>query len=542
MVAAYVEQMAMPVAIQEALSMTSGHVGVVASVMLVSMMLAMCAKKRRVAKPRTEVAQPLSEVAVHPPSADNTQHGDSTQQVAVQAQGPAPVADNTSVCTNPAGTEKYMQMYGFSSIKTDLLEDKMEKMSERQGFFSEFDLIEAEELKFPRDISLTTAAQEAGPTKNRYANVVAKDWSRVKLHTEQNDEEYINANYVNGYKRKNAYICAQAPVSNGIEDFWAMIWQQNVKVVLMLAQLIEGGKEKCSRYWPESIGETMNFGAYSIKYVRNDEQDDDTYTRRLLMVTDKNGDTRSVWQLHYSAWPDHGLPDFNESVFAMIRDKDVYNSDTGNAKGREGAIPPVLVHCSAGIGRSGVMICVDIALRQLKSDGMIDIFNIVLDMRKQRSGMVQRSTQYKYCYEAVLDYSKKEMGNVAEEQGEMEKAKMDEARAEVHAGKEKAKVEELLGVKENVKVDEVLGEQKVEAVHEDKKRAKVEEVLGEQEKAKEEVHDDKERAKLEEKCGEQEQANVEEVHDDKERAKMGEVIEKGKSEGESTTAEQLIET
>ncbi|KNC78661.1 hypothetical protein SARC_08919 [Sphaeroforma arctica JP610] len=378
--------------------------------MLLTMMLALCAKKKQRLPPPKTV--PLSEVVSQGGTANQPTE---TAPLAIQTVPaarkeeplpPIPVesaGENDPKAPPESKGDTYMQTYSFSSIKRELFEEKILKMKQRQGFFSEFDRIESEEEKFGDQLTASTAATNAGSIKNRYTNIIAKDWSRVKLKDREENEDYINANYIHGYKQKKAYIAAQAPTEACLVDFWSMVWQENVKVIVMVAQLMEGTSEKCTRYWPLSQGEEIEHGDFKITYVRDDDIQDESYTRRLLEVVDqRDGVTRTVWHLHYESWPDHGIPGTEDTIYTVLKDM---NNLRATEEPTESA--PVVVHCSAGVGRSGVMICLDIAIKQMENDGMADIYNIVLDLRKHRAGMVQRSKQYEYCYEALLEYIKR---------------------------------------------------------------------------------------------------------------------------------------
>ncbi|XP_056002216.1 receptor-type tyrosine-protein phosphatase alpha-like [Ostrea edulis] len=230
-------------------------------------------------------------------------------------------------------------------------------------------------------------------TKNRFKTTFPYDHSRIQLKTTPSD--YINANFIHGVERMNEYIASQGPKQNTLSDFWTMIWQENVRQIIMLTNLREGNKAKCVQYWAD-IDVPATFGVFSLRTV--EEKHYAFYIIRTFRVTNNElKKTHMVTQYHYTAWPDHGTPEplclvnFHDHV---TRTKD--KADVG----------PTLVHCSAGIGRTGTYIAIDALHWAGKKDKKINIAEYVKKMRENRMNMVQTYEQYRSIFLALNDMVK----------------------------------------------------------------------------------------------------------------------------------------
>ncbi|XP_077478794.1 tyrosine-protein phosphatase non-receptor type 13 isoform X2 [Stigmatopora argus] len=225
--------------------------------------------------------------------------------------------------------------------------------------------------------------------KNRYKNIVPFDTTRVVLGT---NGGYINANHIKMPVKDEdfTYIACQGPLPTTMGDFWQMVLEQKSNVVAMMTQEIEGGKVKCQRYWPDSPGTTeMVDERLQIKLLK--DQYLDHFVIRLMEVKDVTTDeTQLVTHLNYTGWPDHGTPSQPEQLLTFI-------SYMRHAH-RSG---PIITHCSAGIGRSGTLICIDVVLGLISKDADFDISDVVRNMRLQRKGMVQTEDQYIFCYRVI---------------------------------------------------------------------------------------------------------------------------------------------
>ncbi|XP_026825826.1 receptor-type tyrosine-protein phosphatase T-like [Ooceraea biroi] len=198
--------------------------------------------------------------------------------------------------------------------------------------------------------------------KNRCENLVPNDDTRVVLKQLPSDphSDYINANYITGYRKKKHYIATQGPKPNTVIDFWRMIWQENVLIICMLTNVIENGKTKCEQYWPD-IGNKKKYGNIIVLNAKQHVSAD--YCFRTFQIT-YGRETRKVEHLHYTAWPDHGVPLYTYSIVTYL--KKLLATPPGNGS--------VVVHCSTGVGRTGVIILCDICLRQAAAEGVIILF------------------------------------------------------------------------------------------------------------------------------------------------------------------------
>ncbi|XP_065344235.1 receptor-type tyrosine-protein phosphatase T-like [Cloeon dipterum] len=255
------------------------------------------------------------------------------------------------------------------------------------------DEIDFQKSKFPlgQTQSWECGSKLENKSKNRFANFAAYDSSRVKLELLPGDvhSDYINANYVDGYERPKAYIAAQGPTADTLDDFWRMVWQEKVSLIVMVTNLVERGKEKCEKYWPE-VNQEKRHGRVSVRTI-NEEINADFITRTLLVsLYDTN---RLVQQLHYTSWPDNGVPLYPQSM-AMFVKKMFEHKDKNH---------PILVHSSAGAKRTGTVILIDACIRMVRSHGRIDIVNIFSRMRSQRVNLVDNLTQYEFAHLVLLE-------------------------------------------------------------------------------------------------------------------------------------------
>lgn len=233
--------------------------------------------------------------------------------------------------------------------------------------------------------------------RNRYRNVLPYDCNRVKLQTvslEGND--YINASEVQLYVKDKEeplyYIACQGPLAGTQGHFWQMVWETGTNVVAMLTQETEAGKVKCHRYWPHTSDQPLHLPEGCTVQLRKEQNIGDFDVRHLRLYSHDCGEEREVVHLHYTTWPDHGVPD---SAFPMLMFVRLMHQLHQSG--------PFVVHCSAGIGRSGVLIAVDTALARIETGDDLDLFDIVSELRHQRYGMIQTQDQYLFCYTACME-------------------------------------------------------------------------------------------------------------------------------------------
>uniref|UniRef100_A0A8C8RBQ8 Protein tyrosine phosphatase non-receptor type 3 n=1 Tax=Pelusios castaneus TaxID=367368 RepID=A0A8C8RBQ8_9SAUR len=272
----------------------------------------------------------------------------------------------------------------------DTLEESMEQL--KKGLESGTVLIQFEQLYRKKPgLAVTCAKISQNMDKNRYKDVLPYDATRIIL---QGNEDYINANYVNmeipSAGIVNKYIATQGPLPHTCAHFWQVVWDHRLSLIIMLTTLTERGRTKCHQYWPDPP-DVMEYGNFRVKC----QSEDCTiaYVFREMVITNiETKEEHTITHLQYVAWPDHGVPDdsmdFLEFVTCM-RPKRVENE-------------PVLVHCSAGIGRTGVLVTMETAMCLIERNQPVYPLDIVRKMRDQRAMMVQTSSQYKFVCEAIL--------------------------------------------------------------------------------------------------------------------------------------------
>eukprot|EP00731_Ephydatia_muelleri_P018726 Em0011g766a len=268
------------------------------------------------------------------------------------------------------------------SISLSCFRDHVEKMhgDENNGFQLEFKCLKSEPDKSDH---IDNSQLPCNQVKNRFCNILPYDASRVKLK-ELNGipgSDYINASYIDGYNCQNIYISTQGPTDETVNDFWRMVWEKRLGTIVMLTRCIENGREKCAQYWASTNGnhETAQFKVATISATQFAD-----YTITSLVVSDKEkseDEPLHVKHFHFTSWPDHGVPDTPSSLVSFIKYVQKNRKFTEES--------PLLVHCSAGVGRSGTFIALHILLERIKTEDSINVFECVNQMRKRRPFMVQ---------------------------------------------------------------------------------------------------------------------------------------------------------
>ncbi|TNM87687.1 hypothetical protein fugu_005908 [Takifugu bimaculatus] len=206
--------------------------------------------------------------------------------------------------------------------------------------------------------------------------------------------DYINASFIDGYRQQKAYIASQGPLAETTEDFWRMLWEHNSTIVVMLTKLREMGREKCHQYWPAERSARYQYFVVDPMAEYNMPQ----YILREFKVTDaRDGQSRTIRQFQFTDWPEQGVPKTGEGFIDFI-------GQVHKTKEQFGQDGPISVHCSAGVGRTGIFIALSIVLERMRFEGVVDLFQTVKLLRTQRPAMVQTEDQYQLCYRSALEY------------------------------------------------------------------------------------------------------------------------------------------
>ncbi|XP_044161441.1 tyrosine-protein phosphatase non-receptor type 18 isoform X2 [Bufo gargarizans] len=250
--------------------------------------------------------------------------------------------------------------------------------------------------------STDTGGSQENLKKNRYKDILPYDQTRVPVTLLEEDagSDYINASFIQGVDKQPRYIATQGPLSHTVLDFWRMIWQYNVKVIVMACREVELGKKKCERYWPLDQ-ETVQYGVFTVSTVSKVIVNPEVVFRNLAVYFQE--EVREVGHFQYIAWPDRGIPDSYTCFLKMIQ---LVRRHQGEHKA------PMCVHCSAGCGRTGVICTVEyiqslLDKQRVPSD--FSIFEVVMEMRRQRPSAVQTKEQYDFLYHAITEMFEKQL-------------------------------------------------------------------------------------------------------------------------------------
>uniref|UniRef100_A0A7N6A887 protein-tyrosine-phosphatase n=1 Tax=Anabas testudineus TaxID=64144 RepID=A0A7N6A887_ANATE len=243
--------------------------------------------------------------------------------------------------------------------------------------------------------NMRTGNLPANMKKNRVLQIIPYDFNRVILSVKRGQEftDYINASFIDGYRQKDYFIATQGPLSHTVEDFWRMVWEWRCHSIVMLTELKEREQEKCFQYWP-SEG-SIAFGDYTVELTGDTQCE--TFTLKDMVVTYRpEKQSQHIRHFHFHGWPEIGIPADGRGMIDIIAAVQRQQQQSGNH--------PIIVHCSAGAGRTGTFIALSNILERVKAEGLLDVFQTVKSLRMQRPHMVQTVEQYDFCYRVVQDF------------------------------------------------------------------------------------------------------------------------------------------
>ncbi|XP_074732839.1 receptor-type tyrosine-protein phosphatase C isoform X10 [Strix uralensis] len=288
------------------------------------------------------------------------------------------------------------QLLNIEPIPSEQLLDTYKRKIADEGrlFLDEFQSIPRVFTKF----SIKEAKKSHNQNKNRYIDILPYDHNRVELSEIPGDpgSDYINASYIDGFKEPRKYIAAQGPKDETTDDFWRMIWEQKATIIVMVTRCEEGKRNKCAQYWPSMENGSATYGDIIVKI--NESKTCPDYVIQKLHITNGRERTagRDVTHIQFTSWPDHGVP---EDPHLLLKLRRRVNALSNFFSG------PIVVHCSAGVGRTGTYIGIDAMLEGLDAEGRVDVYGYVVKLRRQRCLMVQVESQYILIHQALVEYN-----------------------------------------------------------------------------------------------------------------------------------------
>ncbi|TKC46687.1 hypothetical protein EI555_018689 [Monodon monoceros] len=288
------------------------------------------------------------------------------------------------------------QLMNVEPIHADVLLETYKRKIADEGrlFLAEFQSIPRVFGKF----SIKDARKPFNQNKNRYVDILPYDYNRVEL-SDINGEagsNYINASYIDGFKEPRKYIAAQGPRDETVDDFWRMIWEQKATVIVMVTRCEEGNKNKCALYWPLMEEGSRVFGDVIVE-INEHKRCPDYIIQKLTIANRKEKATgRAVTHIQFTSWPDHGVPEDPHLLLKLRRRVNAFSNFFSG---------PVVVHCSAGVGRTGTYIGIDAMLEGLEAESKVDVYGYVVKLRRQRCLMVQVEAQYILIHQALVEYN-----------------------------------------------------------------------------------------------------------------------------------------
>ncbi|KAM6951397.1 receptor-type tyrosine-protein phosphatase epsilon isoform 2-T2 [Aplochiton taeniatus] len=289
-------------------------------------------------------------------------------------------------------------LYGDTELDVSSLEGHLHKLHntsaplDRVGLEEEFKKLT--NMRIMKE-NMRTGNLPANMKKNRVLQIIPYDFNRVILSMRRGQEftDYINASFIDGYRQKDYFIATQGPLSHTVQDFWRMVWEWKCHSIVMLTELQEREQEKCLQYWPTE--DSVTYGDYTVE-IKSDTLCDTFSLRDLVLTFGPEKQTRLVRHFHFHGWPEIGIPAEGKGMIDIIASVQRQQQQSGNH--------PIVVHCSAGAGRTGTFIALSNILERVKAEGLLDVFQTVKSLRMQRPHMVQTVEQYDFCYRVVQDF------------------------------------------------------------------------------------------------------------------------------------------
>ncbi|XP_024900484.1 receptor-type tyrosine-protein phosphatase C isoform X2 [Pteropus alecto] len=288
------------------------------------------------------------------------------------------------------------QLMNVEPIHADILLETYKRKIADEGrlFLAEFQSIPRVFSKF----SIKEARKPFNQNKNRYVDILPYDYNRVELSEVNGDagSNYINASYIDGFKEPRKYIAAQGPRDESVDDFWRMIWEQKATVIVMVTRCEEGNRNKCAEYWPSMEETSREYGDITVK-ISEHKRCPDYIVQKFIVAHKKEKVTgREVAHIQFTSWPDHGVPEDPHLLLKLRRRVNAFSTFFSG---------PIVVHCSAGVGRTGTYIGIDAMLEGLEAEGRADVYGYVVKLRRQRCLMVQVEAQYILIHQALVEYN-----------------------------------------------------------------------------------------------------------------------------------------
>uniref|UniRef100_A0AAX7U5H2 Receptor-type tyrosine-protein phosphatase epsilon n=1 Tax=Astatotilapia calliptera TaxID=8154 RepID=A0AAX7U5H2_ASTCA len=289
-------------------------------------------------------------------------------------------------------------LYGDTELDVSSLEGHLQKL---HNTFNDGDRIGLEEefkkltnMRIMKE-NMRTGNLPANMKKNRVLQIIPYDFNRVILSMRRGQEytDYVNASFIDGYRHKDYYIATQGPLQHTVEDFWRMVWEWKCHSIVMLTELQEREQDKCFQYWPTE--DSVSYGDYTVE-LKGDTLCETFSLRDLVLTFVPEKQTRMIRHFHFHGWPEIGIPAEGKGMIDIIAAVQKQQQQSGNH--------PIVVHCSAGAGRTGTFIALSNILERVKAEGLLDVFQTVKSLRMQRPHMVQTVEQYDFCYRVVQDF------------------------------------------------------------------------------------------------------------------------------------------